>query len=95
MSLCSVLIYTDTSIGGKSTIGGILNDKATKKFDTSFKLEVVSMIEKQGLSVKHVGQSMGTVWLRSVVKWRNIKLSKMDSVVPATHWLLNNSVTAN
>jgi hypothetical protein len=29
--VCSGLIYTDTSIGGKSTIRGVLNDKATKK----------------------------------------------------------------
>uniref|UniRef100_UPI002412F17A transglutaminase-like domain-containing protein n=1 Tax=Candidatus Nitrotoga sp. HW29 TaxID=2886963 RepID=UPI002412F17A len=28
---CSGLIYTDTSIGRKSTIRGVLNDKATKK----------------------------------------------------------------
>jgi transposase len=30
-----------------------------RKFDTSFKLEVVRMIKEQGLSVQHVGESMG------------------------------------
>jgi hypothetical protein len=43
---CSGLIYTDTSIGGKSTISVALNGKATKKNDISFKLEVVPMIQE-------------------------------------------------
>jgi len=30
-----------------------------RKFDTSFKLEVVRMIKEQGLSVQHVSESMG------------------------------------
>ena len=32
--------------------------KQRRKFDTSFKLEVVRMIKEQGLSVPHVSQSM-------------------------------------
>ena len=34
--MCSGLIYTDTPIGGKSTIRGVLNDKATKKIRHQF-----------------------------------------------------------
>jgi transposase len=30
-----------------------------RKFDPSFKLEVVRMIKEQGLSISHVGQTMG------------------------------------
>jgi transposase len=66
--VCSGLIYTVTSIGGKSTIRGVLNDKATKKFDTSFKLEVVRMSQEQGLSVQHVSQSMG-IGLTAIRRW--------------------------
>jgi len=41
--------------------------KQRKKFDTSFKLEVVRLIEEQGVSVQHVSQSLGTARLRSAV----------------------------
>jgi transposase len=33
--------------------------KQRKKYDTSFKLEVVRIIQEEGLSVQHVSQSMG------------------------------------
>ncbi|CAG9932077.1 transposase [Candidatus Nitrotoga arctica] len=42
--------------------------KQRKKFDTSFKLEVVRMIKEQGLSVQHVSQSMG-IGLTAIRRW--------------------------
>ena len=42
--------------------------KQRKKFDTSFKLEVVRMIQEQGLSVQHVSQSMG-IGLTAIRRW--------------------------
>jgi transposase-like protein len=55
---CSGLIRTDTSIGGKSAIGGIAQSKQRKTIDPSVKLEVVRMVKEQGLSVGHVSQSI-------------------------------------
>lgn len=42
--------------------------KQRKKYDTSFKLEVVRMIQEQGLSVQHVSQSMG-IGLTAIRRW--------------------------
>ncbi len=42
--------------------------KQRKKFDTSFKLEVVRMIQEQGLNVQHVSQSMG-IGLTAIRRW--------------------------
>jgi transposase len=42
--------------------------KQRKKFDTNFKLEVVRMIQEQGLSVQHVSQSMG-IGLTAIRRW--------------------------
>lgn len=39
-----------------------------RKFDTNFKLEVVRMIQEQGLSARHVSQSMG-VGLTAIRRW--------------------------
>ena len=33
--------------------------KKRQKFDTNFKLEVVRMVKEQGLSIRHVTESMG------------------------------------
>jgi len=42
--------------------------KQRKKFDTSFKLEVVRMIMEQGLSVQYVSQSM-KIGLTAICRW--------------------------
>jgi transposase len=42
--------------------------KQRKKFDTNFKLEVVRMIQGQGLSVHHVSQSM-RIGLTAIRRW--------------------------
>lgn len=42
--------------------------KQRRKFDTDFKLEVVRMIPEQGLSVRHVSQSMG-IGLTAIRRW--------------------------
>ena len=42
--------------------------KQRKKYDTNFKLEVVRMIQEQGLSVQHVSQSMG-IGLTAIRRW--------------------------
>jgi transposase len=42
--------------------------KKRKQYDTSFKLEVVRMIHEQGLSARHVSQSMG-VGLTAIRRW--------------------------
>ena len=42
--------------------------KQRKKYDTSFKLEIVRMIQEQGLSVQHVSQSMG-IGLTAIRRW--------------------------
>lgn len=42
--------------------------KQRRKFDTDFKLEVVRMIHEQGLSVRHVSQSMG-IGLTAIRRW--------------------------
>jgi transposase len=42
--------------------------KQGKKFDTSFKLKVVRMIQEEGLSVQHVSQSMG-IGLTAIRRW--------------------------
>ena len=39
-----------------------------RKFDTNFKLEVVRMIQEQGLSARHVSQSMG-IGLTAIRRW--------------------------
>jgi transposase len=39
-----------------------------RKFDPHFKLEVVRMIQEQGLSARHVSQSMG-IGLTAIRRW--------------------------
>lgn len=70
--------------------------KQCGKFDTSFNLEVIRMIKKQGLSVQHVNQSMNIDIGQSIIRrWRSMNPSKAGNVASAIRSRTNNNASAS